>query len=129
MMYAADMLQRYSHDGLVYRAFDHAVIAAAGMVVAVPLVQTAGVLKHLVDQSPVPWQELWAVLDAEPETQAMFDRDLSIPPIIHRLGLADTVLDVAKLPEYRATVFIHPETGLRLGISSDYIHKTNKANR
>ena len=59
----------------------------------------------------------------------MFDRDLSTPPIIHRLGLADTRLQVAQLPEYRATVFINPQTGLRLGISSDYIHKTNKANQ
>lgn len=128
-MYAADILQRYSHDGLVYRAFDHAVIAATGMVVAVPLVQTTGVLKHLIDRCPVPWPELWAVLDAEPVGQAMFDRDLNTPPIIYELDLADTVLQVAKLPEYRATVFIQPETGLRLGISSDYIHKTNKANR
>ena len=128
-MYNIENLLTFSADGRIYRAFDHAVIAAMGMVVAVPLEQTEGRLINLIDQSPVPWQELWAVLDAEPETQAMFDRDLSTPAIIHRLGLADTLLSVAQLPEYRATVFIHPETGLRLGISSDYIHKTNKANQ
>lgn len=128
-MYHTAALKQYAADGLVYRAFDHAVIAAMGMVVAVPLIHTDGLLTGLVDQSPVPWQELWAVLDTEPTGQAMFDRDLSIPQIIYAFGLADTVLDVAKLPEYRATVFIHPETGLRLGISDDYIYKTDKANQ
>lgn len=128
-MYNIENLLTFAADGRIYRAFDHAVIAAMGMVVAIPLEQAEGSLCGLIDQSPVPWQELWAVLDVEPETQAMFDRDLSTPQIIHRLGLADTLLQVAQLPEYRATVFIHPQTGLRLGISTDYIHKTNKANR
>ena len=128
-MYNTENLLTFAADGKIYRAFDHAVIAAIGMIVAVPLEQTEGTLVNLVDQCPVPWQELWSVLDIEPETEAMFDRDLSTPPIIHRLGLADTRLQVAQLPEYRATVFINPKTGLRLGISSDYIHKTNTANQ
>lgn len=128
-MTAIATLQLYAADGIVYRAFDHAVIAAMGMVVAVPLWQTEGCLKELPDQSPVPWMELWAVLDIEPARQAMFDRDLAVPDIIRALGLADTVLGVADLPEYRATVFIHPESGLRLAIASDYIYKTDKANQ
>ena len=41
----------------------------------------------------------------------------------------EAVLGVADLPEYRAKVFIHPESGLRLAIASDYIHKTDKANQ
>ena len=128
-MTAIATLQLYAADGIVYRAFDHAVVAAMGLVVAVPLWHTAGCLKELPDQSPVPWMELWAVLDIEPARQAMFDRDLAVPDIIRALGLADTVLGVAELPEYRATVFIHPESGLRLAIASDYIHKTDKANQ
>ena len=36
-MTAIATLQLYAADGIVYRAFDHAVIAAMGMVVAVPL--------------------------------------------------------------------------------------------
>lgn len=128
-MYNIENLLTFAADGKIYRAFDHAVIASMGMVVAVPLEQTEGSLTGLIDRCPVPWQELWSVLDIEPETEAMFDRDLSTPPIIHKLGLADTLLQAAQLPEYRATVFIHPKTGLRLGISSDCIHKTNKANQ
>lgn len=128
-MYNTEQLLTFSKDGKIYRAFDHVVIATLGMVVAIPLEQTEGSLNKLIDQCPVPWQELWTVLDVEPEAEAMFDRDLSTPTIIHQLGLSDTLLQVAQLPEYRATVFIHPQTGLRLGISSDYIHKTDKANR
>ena len=78
-MTAIATLQRFASDGLVYRAFDHAVVAAMGLVVAVPLWHTEGCLKEL--------------------------------------------------PEYRATVFIHPESGLRLASASDYIHKTDKANQ
>ena len=128
-MYDIAKLYPHASDGLVYRAFDHAVIAAMGMVAAIPLWQCDGILKDLPDQSPVPWMELWAVLDIEPARQAMFDRDLAVPDIIRAMGLADTVLGVAELPEYRATVFIHPESGLRLAIASDYIHKTDKANQ
>ena len=65
-MTAIATLQRFASDGLVYRAFDHAVVAAMGLVVAVPLWHTEGCLKELPDQSPVPWMELWAVLDIEP---------------------------------------------------------------
>ena len=85
-MHAIATLQRFASDGLVYRAFDHAVVAAMGLVVAVPLWHTEGCLKELPDQSPVPWMELWAVLDIEPARQAMFDRDLAVPDIIRALG-------------------------------------------
>ena len=44
-MTAIATLQLYAADGIVYRAFDHAVIAAMGMVVAVVLAgcHTAGI--------------------------------------------------------------------------------------
>ena len=60
-MTAIATLQRFASDGLVYRAFDHAVIAAMGMVVALlipavwhPAKTTATTQMAVIQPLPLP---------------------------------------------------------------------------
>ena len=54
----------FSADGRVFRAFGHVVGAKPGAILLVPLGRTTGSLRDLVDVCPVPWEEVWSVLDA-----------------------------------------------------------------
>lgn len=124
MQFSIMTLAKHSKDGRVYRSFDHVIVATCGMVVAVPITQTVGELHSLAPFCPVPWEEMWAILDTPAEARAAFDLDLfaHIPAVLVDLGIADDEFLAAALPEFSATVFAHP-SGLRLGISNDFIHK------
>lgn len=118
-MYPLATLAKY---GTPHRCFDHIVVAVPGMVVAIPAVLVSGSLKDLPLTCPVPWHEMWSILDTEAEQAAAFDLDLFVPPLLHDLGIAGECYHAAALPEYAATVFALYD-GLRLGISNDYVHK------
>lgn len=118
-MYPLPILARFATP---HRCFDHVVAAIPGMVVAVPEIMISGCLKNLPLVCPVPWHEIWSVLDVETDTPAGFDADLFVPPLLLSLGIAERSFLSAPLPEYAATVFSLPD-GLRLGISNDYVHK------
>lgn len=118
-MYPLSILARFAQP---HRCFDHVVAAMPGMVVAVPEILISGCLKNLPPTCPVPWHEIWSVLDVETVGSAGFDSDLFIPPLLTALGIAERTFQAAPLPEYAATVFSLPD-GLRLGVSNDYVHQ------
>lgn len=51
-------------DGRVWRAFDHLIATGPGRLLLVPVVTMEGDFTRVTDGCPVPWQEVWAVLDA-----------------------------------------------------------------
>lgn len=108
--------------GQPHRCFDHIVLATPGLLLAVPVINIDGCIKHLPVTCPVPWHEMWSTLDIETTDTATFDTASFVPPLITELGIAADEFRVATLPEYAATVFAHPN-GLRLGISNDCVHK------
>lgn len=61
----------FSHDGCAYRAFDHLILARPGALLLVPVWLATGNLKSVVDGCPVPWAEVFDVLDAPAESVSM----------------------------------------------------------
>lgn len=57
---------RFAADGRVWRAFDHLLALGAGGLLLVPVGLGDGDLRCVTDGCPVPWPEVWAVLDAPP---------------------------------------------------------------
>ncbi len=55
---------RFASNHKVWRAFDHLLAAGAGSLLLVPVGLAEGDLTTVVDGCPVPWPEVWAVLDA-----------------------------------------------------------------
>ena len=53
-------------DGRVWRAFDHLIVQFGGGVVLVPVGLVEGDLTGVIDRCPVPWEEVWTVLDVPP---------------------------------------------------------------
>ena len=127
MMFPSNALARHAKNGVIHRCFDHIVAADLGLVVAVPVTLISGCLKNVPAHCPVPWQEMWAILDTEASGRAVFDLDLfaHVPQVLADLGIAHDEFAVANLPEYSATVFAH-KSGLRLGISNDFIEKVQQ---
>lgn len=60
-----DALQRFSGDGKLYRAYDHLIAATHGMLLMAPLIVVQGRFTNVVDGCPVPWEEVFAVIEAE----------------------------------------------------------------
>lgn len=61
----------FAGDGRVYRAFNHLLASRPGEMLLVPLGRTVGDLRAVVDACPLPWAEVWAVLDAAPAAPAL----------------------------------------------------------
>lgn len=64
------VIAAFSADGRVFRSFGHLLGSRPGELLLVPLGHTTGDLRNVVDCCPVPWEEVWAVLDtpvAQPE--------------------------------------------------------------
>lgn len=75
-----DALQRFSADGKLYRAYDHLIAATHGMLLMAPLIVVQGRFTDVVDGCPVPWEEVFAVIDAE---SMPFIMDLALMPQIN----------------------------------------------
>lgn len=54
---------RFAADGRVWRAFDHLLALGRGSLLLVPVGLGDGDLRRVTDGCPVPWPEVWAVLD------------------------------------------------------------------
>lgn len=65
----------FAHDRRVWRAFDHLLAAGRGRLLLVPVGLADGILTGVVDGCPVPWEEVWAVLDAAPQSPAPMSPD------------------------------------------------------
>lgn len=69
------VIAAFSLDGHVFRAFDHLVAAGVGELLFVPQALAQGDLRGVVDRCPVPWDEVWAVLDTPLEASAAIDTE------------------------------------------------------
>lgn len=58
------VVSRFATDRRVWRSFDHLLAAGPGTLLCVPVGLADGDLTSVVDGCPVPWPEVWAVLDA-----------------------------------------------------------------
>ena len=124
MKVPVSVLKKYSYKGVCYRCFDHVIAVQSGLVVAVPTTIVSGPVQGVHPYCPLPWEEMWAILDTAPSAEAEFDTDLfaHIPQILNELGLSKEVFKTAPLPEYKSTVFVHA-SGIRVGISNDLIEE------
>lgn len=67
------VIAAFSLDGRVFRAFDHLIAAGVGELLFVPVHLAEGDLRGVVDGCPVPWGEVWAVLDTPLSKGASLD--------------------------------------------------------
>jgi hypothetical protein len=58
-----DHLRQFSADGQVYRAFHSLIVARMGALLLVPMHLVTGRIDTVVDGCPVPWEEVYAVLE------------------------------------------------------------------
>lgn len=47
----------------LYRSFDHVIAAKSGAILLAPVGKVGGDLRQLRDGCPVPWKEVWEVID------------------------------------------------------------------
>lgn len=62
-MIRVETVARFAGDGRVWRAFDHLLAAGPGRLLLVPVGLADGDLTGVIDGCPVPWGEVWAVVD------------------------------------------------------------------
>lgn len=63
---SVSVLAAFSSSHRVFRAFGHLLASGDGSLLCVPQVLASGDLRQVVDGCPVPWEEVWAVLDTAP---------------------------------------------------------------
>lgn len=63
---SVSVIAGFAADGRVYRAFGHLLAVGAADLLLVPLGRTTGSLLNVTDHCPLPWAEVWSVLDAAP---------------------------------------------------------------
>jgi len=62
-LFRIDLLRTFSADGNIYRAFGHLVASRMGTLLLVPFHLVIGRCDDVVDGCPVPWEEVFAVLE------------------------------------------------------------------
>ena len=78
-----DALRCFSGNGTVYRAYDHLIAATHGMLLLAPIIVVQGRFDGVVDGCPVPWEEVFSVIEAE---SLPFMPDLAhMPDVNHEL--------------------------------------------
>lgn len=77
----------FARDGRVWRSFDHLMAVGAGRLLMVPVGLADGDLTTVIDGCPIPWQEAWAVLDADPAEPVPLSEDglAAIAPTVAQL--------------------------------------------
>lgn len=108
-----ETLAAFSHDGRVYRSFDHLILPGVGNLLLVPVWMAVGDLTKVIDGSPVPWEEVCDVLDAPADAVSVSDPDV-VPLSLRRLAPADWVIEVFRLAlrNKKTRRFVH-SSGIR----------------
>jgi len=75
-----DALQQFSANGRLYRAYDHLIAATHGTLLVAPLIVVQGRFHDVIDGCPVPWEEVYSVIETEGEPFLM---ELAHMPTIH----------------------------------------------
>lgn len=76
-----ETLSNFSQDGRVFRSFDHLIFARAGALLLVPVWAAVGDLRRVVDGCPVPWEEVFDVLDAPAAGVSVGDPEIVPAPL------------------------------------------------
>lgn len=108
-----------SHDGRIYRAFGHLLVAHTGALVAVPLAHVDGWLADVVDGCPVPWLEALLVTEAQACELPVSRLALSQVARDHLTRGEGGLWQWAPLEPLCASVFIHQPDGLRIALAND----------
>lgn len=118
MAIVMNTLLPFSASCRVYRAFGHAIAAESGLVMLAPLAAVDGPLHGLVDGCPVPWDEVWETLEAEPANPVLLDSPDFAAPVGRLAQLATNGWQLATLPALHSVVFCH-DSGLRVAMTAD----------
>ncbi|WP_152966472.1 hypothetical protein [Gulbenkiania mobilis] len=108
----------FSANRRVYRAFGHAIAADSGLVMLAPLASVDGPLIGMVDGCPVPWDEVWQTLEAEPAHPVRLNSPDFAGAVSRLEQLATEGWQLATLPSLRSVVFVH-ESGMRVAMAAD----------
>ena len=113
--FSISAIAAFSSSGYVHRAFGHLVAARHGSLLVVPLPLVTGDLRQVVDGCPVPWNEVWMLIDLpprKPESLAA-SQMASAWPDLARVVADDWAIDLLPMggrsPAYR---LFHP-SGIR----------------
>lgn len=108
-----ETLTRFSHDGRVFRSFDHLILPRSGALLLVPVWMATGDLRRVVDGCPVPWEEVFDVLDAPAAGVSVGDAEV-VPLPLRGLIADGWQLQVFRLARREKTTrrFVHP-SGIR----------------
>lgn len=80
-----ETLSAFSHDGRVFRSFDHLILARPGALLLAPVWVAVGDLRRVIDGCPVPWVEVFDVLDAPAAWVAVGEPGM-VPAPLRRLS-------------------------------------------
>lgn len=108
-----ETLSGFSQDGRAFRSFDHLILARTGALLLVPVWAVTGDLRRVVDGCPVPWGEVFDVLDA-PAAGVSVGEPALVPPPLRRLAGDDWQLQVFRMALRGRTTrrFVH-SSGIR----------------
>jgi hypothetical protein len=106
-------LAGWSHDGRVFRSFDHLILPKPGALLLVPVWVASGDLRRVIDGCPVPWEEVFDVLDAPAAGVSVGDPEV-VPTPLRALAGDDWQLQVFRMARrLRSTRrFVH-SSGMR----------------
>lgn len=108
-----ETLASFSQDGRVFRSFDHLILAKHGALLLVPVWAATGDLRRVVDGCPVPWEEVFDVLDAPAMGVSVGDPAV-VPSPLRALAGDDWQLQLFRLArrEKKTRRFVH-SSGIR----------------
>lgn len=94
-LFHIDLLRAFSADEQVYRAFGYLVASRMGTLLLVPFHLVTGRCDDVVDGCPVPWEEVFAVLEypSSIESEPFFANQRFKPLEILNLKQSEWVMD------------------------------------
>ncbi|MBW7903816.1 MAG: hypothetical protein H3C26_20295 [Rhodocyclaceae bacterium] len=107
-----ETLLGFSHDGRAFRSFDHLIFAGAGSLLLAPAWSVSGDLRQVVDGCPVPWEEVFDVLDAPPHGVEVLAQE--VPAALRALAADGWQAQVFRMSRRQRSTrrFVH-QSGIR----------------
>ena len=93
--FSISSIAAFSSSGYVHRAFGHLVAAKPGSLLVVPLPLVTGDLRQVVDGCPVPWAEVWLLIDTDPLKPVALESSqvLATWPTLAKVAASGWVID------------------------------------
>lgn len=108
-----ETLAAFAQDGQAFRSFNHLIFARLGALLLVPVWVAVGDLRQVFDGCPVPWEEVFDVLDAPAAGVSVGDPEV-VPSPLRLLAGDDWQLQTFRLARRMKTTrrFVH-SSGMR----------------